>query len=52
MMIFYGWLDSGGDFKRNYHMWLKDKIKPKKEGWTRWEEFEAELEADELSPVD
>jgi hypothetical protein len=23
-----------------------------KEGWTRWEEFEAELEADELSPVD
>lgn len=23
-----------------------------KEGWTRWEDFEAELEADELSPVD
>jgi len=23
-----------------------------KEGWTRWEDFEAELEADALSPLD
>jgi hypothetical protein len=33
---------------------VKERLKnwQTKEGWTRWEDFEAELEADALSPVD
>jgi len=33
---------------------IRDRMKnwPSKEGWTRWEDFEAELEADGLSTLD
>ncbi|MFN8457722.1 MAG: hypothetical protein U0401_24220 [Anaerolineae bacterium] len=33
---------------------VKERMKnwQTKEGWTRWEDFEVELEADALSPVD